>query len=65
MDRAPSLWYLKDLYDEVTNGPRTCVKGHWVPERPLSFHSLRRRFRFAWMVFKGEADAVVWPEDEA
>lgn len=27
--------------------------------------SLQSRFRCAWLVFTGRADAVIWPEDEA
>lgn len=35
--------------------------GRWVPARPLGFASLLQRFRCAWLVFTGKADALTWP----
>lgn len=32
-----------------------------VPARPMGFSSWRRRLRATWLVFTGQADAVVWP----
>jgi len=39
------------------------IGGEWVPCRPVTYMALtlRERFRAAWMVFTGKADAVVWP----
>lgn len=34
--------------------------GKWVPVRPEGYPSLRHRFKAAWMVFTGKADALVW-----
>jgi len=65
-DHAPSEWGLSALLDYVKNGG--CETGIeiggltiWVPARPMGFYSLRERFRLAWSVFKGEADALFWP----
>jgi hypothetical protein len=35
--------------------------GRWVPARPLPWESLGGRFKAAWLVFTGRADAVTWP----
>jgi len=52
---------IKDLGRDC---PLTEIKGHgWYPARPLYYPTLRERFRWAWMVFTGKADAFVWPED--
>jgi hypothetical protein len=36
----------------------------WVPARPLGFPSWRQRWRAAWLVWGGRADAVIWPGDQ-
>lgn len=33
----------------------------WVPARPLGYASWRHRWKAAWLVFTGRADALVWP----
>lgn len=35
--------------------------GRWVPSRPLAPAFFGDRWRCAWMVFTGRADALVWP----
>lgn len=35
--------------------------GDYEPARPHGLYSLRNRIRLAWMVFTGEADALLWP----
>lgn len=34
--------------------------GTWTACRPVSGGGLRDRFRYAWLVFTGRADALVW-----
>jgi hypothetical protein len=34
--------------------------GRWVPARPLPFYSLFGRLRATWLVFTGQADALLW-----
>lgn len=34
----------------------------WVPCRPEGFASWRERWRCAWLVFTGKADALFWDE---
>lgn len=33
----------------------------WSPARPMGLPSLSERFKAAWLVFTGKADAVKWP----
>ena len=32
----------------------------WVPGRPLGLDTIRNRFKQAWAVFTGKADALYW-----
>ncbi len=34
--------------------------GRWVAARPEPFYAIGRRWRAAWLVFTGRADAIVW-----
>jgi hypothetical protein len=36
------------------------VNGKWVPARPINANGLKERFKLAWMVFTGKADALEW-----
>ena len=38
----------------------TEVDGEWVPARPISFPCIFERFKYAFMVFCGKADVLVW-----
>ena len=40
------------------------IDDHWVPLRPEGFRSIWHRFQAAWLVFRGEADAVIWPRGQ-
>lgn len=66
MKDYPSKIRLKDLSRQLSNiQDQVELPGvGWVPARPMGYAALRSRFRLAWMVFKGEADALVWPETE-
>jgi hypothetical protein len=35
--------------------------GRYVPARPIGWQSFGQRFRAAWLVFTGRADALTWP----
>jgi hypothetical protein len=35
--------------------------GRYVPARPLGWQSWIMRFKAAWLVFTGRADALTWP----
>ena len=53
------LWTLRNLIDS-TNETEKEIEGQWVPCRPVNV-PWTWRIRHAWMVLKGEADAVTWP----
>jgi len=36
-------------------------ESNWVPARPMGYASIRNRFKCAWLVFTGKADALIWP----
>lgn len=36
--------------------------GRWVPARGEGFQSLWTRFNYAWLVFTGKADALIWEQ---
>jgi len=65
MKQAPSKWDIAQLTDHIKTGPQAGIQVGgmtiWVPARPLGFNSIPSRLRLAWMVFKGQADALVWP----
>lgn len=68
MKNYPRVWKLKDILDHATNtdgAVSVCVRGRLVPARPMGWPSIKSRFKAAWLVFTGKADAVTWPEDDA
>lgn len=40
------------------------INGTYVPARPMGYASIKQRFKCAWLVFTGKADALVWPGDQ-
>lgn len=63
MKKGITIWSMKDLLDHAF----TCTtrKGDtWVPCRPIGRTDILCRLRAAWLVFRGKADAVVWPADQ-
>jgi hypothetical protein len=40
------------------------INGKWVPNRPEGFASGWYRWKAAWLVFTGRADALIWPEGQ-
>ena len=62
LNQAPYEWTIRQLLKHAKEGPSCQVKGgDYEPARPYGIYSLRNRLRLAWMVFKGEADALRWP----
>ena len=63
MKNAPTIYKLRQLYEAITKGPQASSDGkNWHPARPLGYYSLKSRLKAAWLVFKGDADAVIWPK---
>ena len=61
--KSPNVYKLSDLLRTV-NQTQACINDKWVPARSLGFASLTYRFRCAWLVFTGQADALIWPEGQ-
>ena len=62
MSRCPSLFTLQGLLKAADGQCQAGLPdGRWVPARPRGFQSRKMRFRCAWLVFTGRADAVTWP----
>ena len=59
----PNYFTLEELLKSV-NSAQAGINGKWVPARPVGFHSLWWNLKLAWLVFKGEADCLVWPEGQ-
>ena len=50
---------LADLWNQTA----AFINGRWAPARP-KVASLTSRIKFAWLVIKGKADIVIWPEGQ-
>lgn len=61
--KSPDVYRLEDLLRIVSQN-RTLINEKWVSARPLGFSSFLHRFKCAWLVFTGQADALIWPEDQ-
>ena len=62
LNQAPYEWTIRQLIKAAKDGPHCQVKGgDYEPARPYGMFSLRSRFRLAWAVFTGRADALFWP----
>jgi len=57
------MWRLRDLINHC-NTVATCIDGKYVPARPLYGDFFLQRLKWAWEVFRGRADAFVWPEGQ-
>lgn len=64
MKKHPSIWSLQTVVQMATGpGPRcdTLIGGKWYPARPLGAPFRGYRLKAAWLVFTGQADALIWP----
>lgn len=64
MKRDPAIIQMTPSWvDQIANP--TCQAGlpdgRWVPARPIGFQSIWERFRATWLVWSGQADALIWP----
>lgn len=62
MKKAPNIVSFAQVNEAESS--RAFISGRWVPVRPLGYFSLGNRFKCAWLVFTGKADALVWPMDQ-
>jgi len=62
--KYPDIIYMSPVWvQRLTNTMAVIQEAKWVPARPLGYPSFSHRVKAAWLVFTGEADALVWPQD--
>lgn len=60
--RKPGISYVSRPWLEMVASNETQLSdGRYVPARAEPFDSFFQRWRAAWLVFTGRADALVWP----
>ena len=61
--RVPELVYADDIMS--ANGEQVEINGYWYWAKPLGMRSisLKKRLVLAWMVFRGECDALRYAQD--
>jgi len=70
LNTAPCNWTIDEIAEYIKTGP-VCRGGRGNsgrgtvivpdrPARPFGEYSFRSRFRLAWAVFTGRADALFW-----
>lgn len=62
MDQYPAIRNVVDVVKDAGQVAAGLPDGRYVPARPLPFYGgIVGRFKAAWLVFTGKADALVWP----
>lgn len=62
-NNSPNIWTTRSLVDHINNGVQCMFPdGRIAPSRPLGLDNFPARFKAAWLVFTGKADAVTWDE---
>ncbi len=68
LNKAPTKYKLTTLIRDLTGSDGTLMQvlntdgtTHWVPARPIGYFSITNRLKYAWMVFTGKADIIIWP----
>lgn len=56
-----NVWQLEDLVKFADRAHVQLPDGRYAPARPLGWDDWRSRWRAAWMVWTGRADALIWP----
>lgn len=56
--KTPNIITVQSVVDANANTAN--VNGKWVPARPEGYWSWAYRFKAAWKVFTGNADALTW-----
>jgi hypothetical protein len=58
--RAPGIIHADSITSNRTTVQREERPGVWVAARPEPYHSITQRWRAAWLVWTGKADALLW-----
>ena len=62
MRKYPAIIYMSEAWVRQLSQCHVGLSdGRWVPARALPFLGMFGRWRAAWLVFTGKADALVWP----
>ena len=63
MMRKPDIRCVTEVLRDAAECSAGLPDGRWVPARSYSWNQLRPfgRFKAAWLVFTGRADAVTYP----
>ncbi len=57
--RIPGILWADEL---ATSVQRRLSSGKYTPARPEPYYSIFQRWRAAWLVFTGKADALRWTD---
>jgi len=60
--KYPGIWTIQNLIESAQTCSAGLPDGRYVPARPMGFQSWRERWRAAWLVWTGRADAVTWEQ---
>ena len=60
MKNGVTIWRVADVIESAAANSTQLPSGRWVPARPLGWTSLSMRWKAAWLVFTGKADALMW-----
>ena len=59
--KYPNLITVRSIIDRGNDVQARVPPGMaWVPARPLGLPSFPHRIKCAWLVFTGQADALIW-----
>ena len=61
MTRYPQIIDVMQVLENGSQCLRGLPDGRWVPARALGWQSWTMRWKAAWLVFTGRADALTWP----
>ena len=63
--QAPQIIHMNKAWFEQLRTLQTSKDGkHWYPARACGLDTWPNRIRAAWLVFTGQADALLWPSPE-
>lgn len=64
MSRYPNICHVESVVRNAAEVQAGLPDGRYVPARPFGWQSWTMRWKAAWLVFTGKADALLWPGQE-
>ena len=58
--RSPNIFTASRAELDHLKSNEAGIDGRWVPARPLAYEAIGRRWKAAWLVLTGRADALKW-----